>query len=169
MYVSLSGYTFPLKYDSRKDKWSPLPALSVKHFSLVSVPDQKQLLAIGGITDSKDVKVCNKVFQWDEVSSKWLTPYPNMPTARFYCSCVCQRSTVIVAGGVTCLDSLTLTRAVEVLHIRGNSWYLKSHWSVVEQLPIALYQSVPLIIDVLPKASINFRIHPTCLRYLYES
>ena len=146
VYVSLSGQTYPLMYDSRKDRWSQLPALPVKHFSLVSVPDKKQLLAVGGITDNKDVKVCNKVFHWDDVFNKWLKCYPDMPTARFYCSCVCQGSTVIVSGGVTRLDSLTLTRAVEVLHVK----YLKSYWIVVEQLPIALYQSVPFIInDVL--------------------
>ena len=141
VYVSLSGhYTYPLKYDSRKDEWSRLPALPLKHFSLVSVPSKQQLLAIGGTTDAK---VCNKVFHWDEVFNKWLNSYPDMPTARFYCSCVCQGSRVIVSGGVTHLDSLTLTRAVEILHIKQ----LKSHWSVVEQLPIALYQSVSFIIN----------------------
>jgi len=58
---------------------------------------------------------------------------------------------VIVAGGSTCLGPVTLTRAIEVLHIRESStwyskWYSKSYWSIVEQLPIALYQPVPLII-----------------------
>ena len=166
VYVSLSGHAYPLKYDSRKDEWSQLSALPLQHFSLVSVPDKKQLLAIGGIADDK---VCSKVFLWDDVFNEWLKCYPDMPTARFYCSCVCQGSMVIVSGGVTHLDSLTLTRAVEVLHIK----HLKSYWIVVEQLPIALYQLVPFIINdvlyILLKALINFRTHPMCLWCLYKS
>ena len=76
------AYTDPLMYDSNKDQWCSLPALPYARFSLVTVPDTKQLLAIGGIVNNNGVtKITNKVFLWDEEISKWTTPYPNMPTA----------------------------------------------------------------------------------------
>ena len=95
----------PLMYDSNKDQWSSLPALPYVNFSLVTVTDRKQLLAIGGVVNNNGVQeITNEVFLWDEMNRKWTTPYPNMPTARFFCSSISHGSTVIVAGGVTCWD-----------------------------------------------------------------
>ena len=54
---------------------------------------------------------------------------------------------MIVAGGVTCRDPWTITRAVEVLHIFERGWFAKSYWSVVEQLPHVAYLAIPLIIS----------------------
>jgi len=62
VYASISRDTIPLKYDSSKDQWSKLPALSVIGFSLVTVPDKKQLLAVGGVTSDGGVKMCKKYF-----------------------------------------------------------------------------------------------------------
>ena len=45
----------PLMYDSSKDLWSSLPALPYDNFSLVTVPDRKQLLAIGGLVYNNGV------------------------------------------------------------------------------------------------------------------
>ena len=138
-------YCHPLMYDSSKDLWSLLPALPYGNFSLVTVPDRKQLLAIGGRVCIDGVgDVSNKVFLWDEMNLKWTTPYPNMPTARGSCSSISHGSTVIVAGGVTCWDPWTMTRAVEVLHIKGHA---KSYWSEVEQLPHVVYDPIPLIVN----------------------
>ena len=94
----------PLKYDYNKDQWSSLPELyhTYTRFILVTVPDRKQLLAIGGVVDDDGkFDFSNKVFLWDEVHRKWTTPYPNMPTARYYCSSISHGSTVIVTDGVT--------------------------------------------------------------------
>ena len=142
-------FTKPLMYDSNKDQWSTLPALPYGHFSLVTVPDRKQLLAIGGVVKNRRMyEVSNKVFLWDEENRKWTTPYPNMPTARYSCSSISQGSTVIVAGGVICKDPWTMTRAVEVLHIKEQSESTKSYpWSVVEQLPHVVRNAIPLIIN----------------------
>ena len=143
-----NGYTQPLVYDTNKDLWSTLPALPYSYFSLVSVPDRKQLLAIGGWTVKNGIhEFSNKVFLFDEQNRKWTIPYPNMPTVRYACSSISHGSTVIVAGGVTCWDPRYLTRAVEVLHIQEHSWFTKSHWSVVEQLPFLVSEAIPLIID----------------------
>ena len=111
--ISSRGGRFePLMYDSNKDQWSILPTLPNGRFSLVSVPDRKQLLAIGGVVDNNGIdEISNKVFLWDEENRKWTTPYPNMPTGRCNCSSISHGSTVIVTGGVT----WTMTRAVEVL------------------------------------------------------
>ena len=147
--LSSSGaYSRPLMYDSNKDQWSTLPALPCTRFSLVTVPGKKQLLVIGGMVNNNGViEVSNKVFLWDEENRKWTTPYPNMPTARYYCSSVSHGSTVIVAGGITCVNPWTMTRAVEVLHNKEYSLFSKSHWSVVEHLPHAIYSAIPLIIN----------------------
>ena len=85
-----------------------------------------------------------EVFRWDEEKRKWTTPYPNMPIARCYCS---HGSMVIVAGGVTCWDPWTLTRAVEVLCIKECSLFTRSHWSVVEPLPLVVCNAIPLIVN----------------------
>ena len=149
VYVTTSDCNYgsknPLMYDSNKDQWSMLPELPYVNFSLVTVSDRKQLLAIGGIGD--DGVISNKVFLWDEDNRKWTTPYPNMPTARYDSSSISHGSTVIVAGGVTCYDPWTMTRAVEVLLIKEHSLFTKSQWRVVEQLPLLVCNAIPLIVN----------------------
>ena len=141
-----SAYVEPLMYDPSKDQWFSLPVLSYIRFSLVTVPNKKQLLAIGGVVnDNGVIEISDKVFLWDEENWKWTTPYPNMPTARYYCSSISHGSAVIVAGGVTCHDPWTMTRAVEVLYIEEQ--FTKSHWSVVEQSPLVVWDAIPLIVD----------------------
>ena len=143
------NYTSPFMYDCNKDQWYLLPALPSARFSLVTVPDRKQLLAIGGImyiNNEADV-ITNKVFLWDGENRRWTTPYPNMPTARCFCSSISHGSTVIVAGGVTFSDPFTVTRAVEVLHIKEHSLFSKSYWSIVEQTPHVVWEPILLIVD----------------------
>jgi len=152
VYVAIgnrrSGCQEPFMYDSSKDQWSTLPALPYFYFSLVTVPDRKELLAIGGVLNIIGVmEFSNKVFLWDENNKKWITAYPNMPTARCCCSSISQGSIVIVVGGITCYNPRKLTRVVEVLHIKEHSWFSNSHWSVVEQLPLTVFEAVPLIFN----------------------
>ena len=151
VYVSGCGgrgtYGYPFVYDSNKDQWSTLPDLPCVLFSLVTVTEKKQPLAIGGVTNNNGVvEISNKVFLWDEKYKKWLTPYPNMPTARHHSSSISHGLTVIVAGGVTCVDPVIITRAVEVLHINDNNLH-DSYWSVVEQLPLVVFEAIPLIVN----------------------
>ena len=161
------AYVDPLMYDSIEDKWSLLPALPYAHFSLVTVPDRKQLLAIGGVVNNNGVyEVSNKVFLWDEKNRKWTTPYPYMHTARCQCSSISHGSAVIVAGGVTCRDPWTMTRTVEVLHIKEDGWFTGgSYWCVVEQLPHVVYDAIPLTVDnqlYLALGSDKCNGHTTC-------
>ena len=151
MYVSAvnrkGGCTTPYMYDSYKDHWVRLPELPFVRFSLATVVEKKQLLAIGGRANKCGVvEVSSKVFVWNQNSS-WQTPYPDMPTARFRSSSVCHGSTVIVAGGLTCVGVVPmLTRAVEVLQINYHNIF-DSHWSKVEQLPYAVYEGIPLVFN----------------------
>ena len=141
------GYVCPFMYDSNRDQWSILPRLPCWFFSLVTVTEKKQLLAIGGCTNNNGVtEMSNKVFLWDDKYKKWLTPYPNMPTVRSKFSSISHGLTVIVAGGVTCNDPVAITRAVEVLHINDNNLH-DSYWSVVEQLPLVVLEAIPLIVN----------------------
>ena len=138
------GFPYPYKYDSNKNRWSSLPALSCIQFTLVTIPTLKQLLAIGGLQDS-GVIATDKVFVWE--GEKWTTPYPNMPTARFQSAAIHYQSKIIVAGGVIKSGPPRLmTRAVEVLHIDKNH-LSNSYWSVVEQMPYISNQPGPLLID----------------------
>ena len=147
MCDGVCGYVDPFMYDSNKDQWSTLPHLTCGHFSLVTVTEKKQLLAIGGRTINNGViEESNKVFLWDEKYKKWLTPYPNMPTARCNSSSISHGLTVIVAGGITCRDPVTITRTIEVLHINDNNLH-NSYWSVVEQSPLVVYEAIPLIVN----------------------
>ena len=151
LYISMlferGGYGAPLVYDPSEDQWASLPALPYTHFSLVAIPECKQLLAIGGMVKNHGTaNVSNKVFLWDENNKKWGTPYPNMPTARYRCSSVSHGLNVIVAGGVTCQHPWTLTRTVEVLCINELK-STRSCWVVVEQLPHIVREAIPLIIN----------------------
>ena len=59
VYVTITDSEFshlePLMYDSNKDQWSKLPALPCGSFSLVTVPDRKQLLTIGGEVNNNGI------------------------------------------------------------------------------------------------------------------
>jgi len=142
-----ASYSSPFVYDSGKDSWAVMSCLPCAKFSLITVDNLKQLLAIGGLSKCNGVlEISNKVYLWDAEKERWTTPYPNMPTGRCISSTICHESSVIVAGGTTCLNPLTNTNVVEILNI--NSYQLSdSYWSTVEQLPYAMYSAIPLIVN----------------------
>ena len=147
MYVSIKGsqcaYLNALVYVAKDNRWSELPPLPHARFSLCTIPSKNQLLAIGGLQISDSViNVSNSVYSWNESDNRWVKNYPDMPTSRWSSSSIGYQSTLVVAGGVTCMDPFTITRAVEVLHVNDDA-----HWSVVEQLPHIVYEAVPLIVN----------------------
>ena len=149
VYITVTPRYNPMMYNVHKDEWSALPELPYAKCSLVAVPHAKQLLAIGGVSSRM---ISNKVFVWNEDSRKWTTPYPDMPTPRYKSSSISHGSAVIVAGGVTCSNPWTLTGVVEVLYItKYSNWFstqsYSGQWSVVEQLPCATHEAIPLIVD----------------------
>ena len=145
MYES-GGYLCPFMFDPEENQWSSLPDLPYIHYSLVAIPDIKQLLAIGGMVHNcKVTKVTSEVCVWNKNKKKWTTPYPSMPTARYRCSSVSHGLKVIVVGGTTRQYPFTLTRAVEVLQIHEFNWFTR--WYVVEQLPHIVREAIPLIVN----------------------
>ena len=133
-------------YESRAKKWLVLPSLPCNQYSLAVVPNRKHLLAIGGKTVNIDFMcLSNRVFLWDEKYNRWLIQYPDMPTARLDCSSIGYHSSVIVAGGITCLQPQTISRVVEVLQVNDDR-LSDSLWSTVEPLPHIIYEAVPLIV-----------------------
>jgi len=151
VYIAITDTICPLKYDFNSNCWSALSNLSSVRFSLAAVSSKKQVLAFGGIKVDDDDTVTeamsDAVFLWDEENKEWLNGvYPNMPTARCRMSSVSHGSAVIVAGGIACRRPLTMTRAVEVLHI-NDSCLSDSYWSVVDQLPYATFEAIPLIVN----------------------
>ena len=148
-YIAFKGsqcsYLNPLMYVASENKWTELPPLPYGRFSLSTIPNKNELLAIGG-SRRKDggSEISSDVYLWEREQKIWSRVYPNMPTAR---CCACSagyRSTVIVAGGITCVDPFTITRAVEVLHVDEDN-PPDSYWSVVERLPHVVFEAVPLI------------------------
>lgn len=149
-------------YDTHKDCWSTLPELPGHSYSsLVAISNRKKLLIIGGIINiGGKGYVSNKVFLWDEKNKEWTTPYPDMPTARCRASCISHGSSVIVAGGLKGLGLGSASRSVEILHIADTY----SHWSVVQQLPAATFEAVPLIVndDLYIVVGYDKNGHSTC-------
>ena len=150
VYVSVMdgdcSYTDPFVYDTTNDVWTLLPPLPCAKFSLVAVHNMGHLLAVGGFSRCHDVlTMSDKVYLWDGKTS-WVTPYPSMPTGRCMSSVASYHFAVIVAGGISCFNPYTMTRAVEVLHIDSENT-ANSFWSVVERLPHVVCDAVPLIID----------------------
>ena len=150
VYVSIKGsqcaYLNPLVYVIKDNRWSELPPLPHARFSLCVIPSKSQLLAIGGLKINDNiVSVSSSVYSWNDSNSKWVNVYPDMSTSRWSSSSIGYQSTVVVAGGVTCLDPFTITRVVEVLHVNDHA--PDSYWTVVEQLPHIVYEAVPLIVN----------------------
>jgi len=150
VYVSIEGpscgYVDPIMFDSNLNKWFILPSLPCSRFSFAVVPNKRHVLAIGGrVISDGSIELSNKVYLWDEKYGKWLTPYPDMPTARFDCSSIGYQLSVIVAGGITCLEPWTISRIVEVLQV-NDSFLPDSQWSQVEPLPHIVHEAVPLVV-----------------------
>jgi len=150
VYVSIKGsqcaYLNALVYVTKDNRWYELPPLPHARFSLCTIPNKKQLLAIGGLQISDGIiNVSNRVFCWNESDNDWVTIYPNMPTARWSSCSIGYQSTAVVAGGVTSLEPFIITRAVEVLHIGDDA--TDFYWSVVERLPHVVYEAITLVVN----------------------
>ena len=102
-------------YDSSQDKWTTLPPLPVRWFSLGQV--NGKLVAVGG--QKSDHKASNEVYTCDERSWKWKQTIPPMPTARYSPGVLSLQSALVVAGGG--LHSSIAT--VEILKPDISQWY----------------------------------------------
>ena len=98
-----------LQYNPVSGEWSELPSPPIQCFAMTSFNDQ--LVLAGGIGDDARITV------WDSGCSKWVHPYPPMPTGRALSAAVGYHNYLIVACGYPYMD------VVEVLDSSSGRWY----------------------------------------------
>ena len=80
-----------LQYNPVSGEWSELPSPPIQCFAMTSFNDQ--LVLAGGFGYDTRITV------WDSGCSKWVHPYPPMPTGRFAPAALCYHNYLIVACG----------------------------------------------------------------------
>ena len=105
-------------YDQTQDKWTNLPPLPVRFYTLGQV--NSKLVAIGGLKKPDD-EATNDVFTYSEKSSKWKQTIRPMPTARHSPGVLSIQSALVVAGGETSPGETTNT--VEIYKVDTSQWY----------------------------------------------
>ena len=103
-------------YDPSQDKWTTLPPLPVRWFSLGQV--NGKLVAIGGRKKGTG-NGTNDVYTYDERSRNWKQTIPPMPTARWTPGILNLQSALVVAGGFTS----TYSDAVDIFKSDTSQWY----------------------------------------------
>ena len=98
-----------VQYNLENGEWSKLPNPPVSRFAMTSFNDQ--LVLAGGRGYDTRITV------WDSGHSKWVHPYPPMPTGRAYSAAVGYQNYLIVACGYDYKD------VVEVLDSSSGRWY----------------------------------------------
>ena len=85
-------------YDPSWDKWTTLPPLPVKFFSLGQIGGE--LVAVGGQKNIGKERT-NQVHTYDEQSQKWKQTIPPIPTARSSPGVLSFQLALVVAGEYT--------------------------------------------------------------------
>ena len=98
-----------IQYNPENGDWSELPRPPVKAFAMTSL--NGQLVLAGGFGGSARITV------WDSGRSKWVHPYPPLPTGRAGSAAVGYQNYLIVACGFECRSE------VEVLDSSSGRWY----------------------------------------------
>ena len=105
-------------YDPSQDKWTTLPPLPVRYFSLGQI--NGKLVAVGGQKIIIDEEKNNEMHTaYDESSQKWEEVVPPMPTARDTPGVLSVQSALVVAGG----DTSTFSDVVEIFKPDTSQWY----------------------------------------------
>ena len=98
-----------VQYNPESGEWSELPSPPVNWFPMTSFNDQLVLAGGGGGS--------TRITMWDSGHSKWVHPYPSMPTGRALSAAVGYQNYLIVACGYAYKD------VVEVLDSSSGRWY----------------------------------------------
>ena len=95
-YTHYDSEDYTIKgYDTCSGKWAKLPPYRVKWFTMTVI--HNQLVLVGGY-DKHD---CSKVVGvWRADTKQWTHPYPEMPTARAWCSAAVYNEWLVVTGGI---------------------------------------------------------------------
>ena len=99
-----------LQYNPVSGEWSKLPNPPVSSFAMTSFNDQ--LVLAGGSGNDTRITV------WDSGHSKWVDPYPPMPTGRAWSASLGYQNYLIVACGPIIINDV-----VEVLDSSSCRWY----------------------------------------------
>ena len=98
-----------IQYNPESSDWSELPRSPVKGFAMTSL--NGQLVLAGGYGGLDRIRV------WDSGRSKWVHPYPPIPTGRTQSAAVGYQNYLIVACGYEGRSE------VEVLDSSSGRWY----------------------------------------------
>ena len=123
------------KYDCRNNKWDTLPIVDIHKFGMAKY--KERLVLIGGASRRKrpwDTLQYSKqlnIIVWDETTHNWISPYPEMKTARMQPTSVGYGNAVVVAGG----KNSGYLSDVEVMYDSGDD---KFEWTQVSPLPASI-------------------------------
>ena len=110
-----------MTYDISTGKWATLPPYRARGFAVTVI--NNQLVLVGG--EEHDAKINLKVLGvWNSDDKQWTRPYPEMHTARSYCSAVVYKEWLVVTGGL--LPGVNLFAnllSVEVMNTISKQWY----------------------------------------------
>ena len=98
-----------IQYNPESGDWSELPKPPVKGFAMTSL--NGRLVLAGGFGGGTRITV------WDSGCSKWVHPFPLMPTGRAYSAAVGYQNYLVVACGFQSRSE------VEVLDSSSGRWY----------------------------------------------
>ena len=115
-------------YDPSQGKWTALPPLPVRYFSLGQV--NSKLVAVGG--QKSNGTIISGVYTYHEEPLKWKQTIPPMPIATSSPGVLSLQSALVVAGGH--IHKSSYTAAVEIFKPDTSQWY------TTDYLPMACCQ-----------------------------
>lgn len=120
------------KYDCRNNKWDTLPIVDIHKFGMAKY--KERLVLIGGASRRKRLwggQYSKQLIVWDETTHNWISPYPEMKTARMQPTSVGYGNALVVAGG----KNSGYLSDVEVMYDSGDD---KFEWTQVSPLPASI-------------------------------
>ena len=105
-------------YDISSGKWAKLPPYRAWGFAMTVI--NNQLVLVAGRPEHDDYSKVLGV--WRAGSKKWTQPYPDMSTARSWCSAVVFNEWLVVAGGNGNVYGTRLS-SVEVMNTVTKQWF----------------------------------------------
>ena len=116
-YSSATDGSTLMEYDISSGGWATLPPYRTCLFAIAVI--NNQLVLVGGWVDCSH-SASKMLGVWRADRHTWTHPYPDMPTPRSRCSVIACNQWLVVAGGWTGQNDLSI---VEVLNTDSKQWY----------------------------------------------
>ena len=113
---TMSNDGIVMEYDISSGKWAKLPPYRAENFAMTVI--NNQLVLVGGEEHEHYSKVLGV---WRAESKEWTHPYPDMSTARSWCSAVVYSEWLVVAGGHG--NGTIMLSSFEVMNTVTKQWY----------------------------------------------